>query len=132
MRREAHLRFSERAGVQFPRSVLDYLQAYDSEAESRASIGRYLELFNRRRPHSSLDRRTPDEAYFDPSPLTAAASIFAARSACLRSGYAFPLSRPARNPADHQPGRMQLIFRGRMFKQPEPARSASPTCSICV
>ena len=40
---------------------------------ARASIGRYLEFYNRRRPHSSLDRRTPDEAYFDPTPCLAAA-----------------------------------------------------------
>jgi putative transposase len=41
-----------------------YLRAY-ANAEARASIGRYIEAFyNSRRPHSSLDRRTPDEAYF--------------------------------------------------------------------
>ena len=33
--------------------------------EARASIGRYIDgFYNARRPHSSLDRRTPDEAYF--------------------------------------------------------------------
>ena len=32
--------------------------------DARASIGRYLDLYNRRRPHSSLDGRTPDQAYF--------------------------------------------------------------------
>jgi putative transposase len=50
-----------------------YLKAYDSVAEARASIARYLDFFNRRRPHSSLDGRTPDEAYFDPFPRAAAA-----------------------------------------------------------
>jgi putative transposase len=50
-----------------------YLRAYDSVGEARASIGRYLDFYNRRRPHSSLDRRTPDEAYFDPLPQRAAA-----------------------------------------------------------
>jgi putative transposase len=50
-----------------------YLKAYDSVSEARASIGRYLAFYNQRRPHSSLDRRTPDEAYFDPRPLVAAA-----------------------------------------------------------
>ena len=50
-----------------------YLKAYDSVAEARASIGRYLDFFNRRRPHSSLDGRTPDEAYFDPPLLVEAA-----------------------------------------------------------
>ena len=42
-----------------------YLRAYDSVGEARASIGRYLEFYNRKRPHSSLDARTPDQAYFD-------------------------------------------------------------------
>jgi putative transposase len=41
-----------------------YLRAYDSVSEARASIGRYLAFYNERRPHSSLDGRTPDEAYF--------------------------------------------------------------------
>ena len=41
-----------------------YLRAYDSVAEARASIGRYLDFYNRKRPHSSLDARTPDHAYF--------------------------------------------------------------------
>ena len=50
-----------------------YLKAYDSVGEARASLGRYLDFYNRNRPHSSLDRRTPDEAYFNPSPLAAAA-----------------------------------------------------------
>jgi putative transposase len=50
-----------------------YLRAYDSVAEARASIGRYLDFYNTRRPHSSLDRRTPDEAYFDPLQQSAAA-----------------------------------------------------------
>ena len=50
-----------------------YLHAYDSVGVARASIGKYLDFYNRRRPHSSLDRRTPDEAYFDPTPRLAAA-----------------------------------------------------------
>ena len=41
-----------------------YLRAYDSVSDARASIGRYLDLYNRRRPHSSLDDMTPDRAYF--------------------------------------------------------------------
>jgi transposase InsO family protein len=39
-----------------------YLRAYDSVLEARASIARYLAFYNRGRPHSSLDDRTPDEA----------------------------------------------------------------------
>ena len=41
-----------------------YLHAYESVTEARASIGRYLDLYNRRRPHSSLDGMTPDQAYY--------------------------------------------------------------------
>ena len=41
-----------------------YLRAYDSVSDARSSIGRYLDLYNRRRPHSSLDGMTPDRAYF--------------------------------------------------------------------
>ena len=50
-----------------------YLKAYDSVREARASIGRYLDFYNRRRPHSSLDDATPDQAYFTPLPLRMAA-----------------------------------------------------------
>ena len=49
-----------------------YLRAYNSVAEARASIGRYLDFYNRKRPHSSLDARTPDQAYFNHLPLAAA------------------------------------------------------------
>ena len=41
-----------------------YLHAYESVPEARASIGRYLDLYNRCRPHSSLHGMTPDQAYF--------------------------------------------------------------------
>ncbi len=50
-----------------------YLKAYDSVSEARASIGRYLAFYNQGRPHSSLDGRTPDEAYFARQALAAAA-----------------------------------------------------------
>ena len=50
-----------------------YLRAYGGVAEARASIGRYLDFYNRKRPHSSLDARTPDQAYFNHLPLAAAA-----------------------------------------------------------
>ena len=50
-----------------------YLRAYDSVSEAHASIGRYLDFYNGRRPHSSLDGTTPDHAYFTPLPLRMAA-----------------------------------------------------------
>ena len=40
-----------------------YLHAYDSVPDARASIRRYLDLYNRRR-RSSLDGMTPDQAYY--------------------------------------------------------------------
>jgi putative transposase len=51
-----------------------YLRAYNTVSEARASIGRYLNFYNGRRPHSSLDRRTPEQAYFNtPQPIPVAA-----------------------------------------------------------
>jgi putative transposase len=50
-----------------------YLHAYGSVFDARASITRYLAFYNERRPHSSLDARTPDEAYFAVQTIAAAA-----------------------------------------------------------
>jgi len=50
-----------------------YLRAYVSVGEARTSIGRYFDFYNQRRPHSSLDGMTPDQAYFTPLPLRLAA-----------------------------------------------------------
>jgi len=51
-----------------------YLKAYDGVSHARTSLGRYLDFYNRRRPHSSLDRLTPDQVYFNqPLPLPKAA-----------------------------------------------------------
>ena len=50
-----------------------YLRAYGDVPEARRSIGRYLDFYNGRRPHTALDRRTPDQAYFNPLPLRTAA-----------------------------------------------------------
>ena len=50
-----------------------YLKAYDSVSQARSSIGRYLDFYNGRRPHSSLDGTTPDHAYSIPLPLRLAA-----------------------------------------------------------
>ncbi len=40
------------------------LRAYDSVSAARADIAQYMDWFNNERPHSSLERLTPDEAYF--------------------------------------------------------------------
>ena len=50
-----------------------YLKAYDTVAEARNSLASYFGFYNSRRPHSSLDRQTPDQAYFTPLPQIAAA-----------------------------------------------------------
>ena len=50
-----------------------YLKAYDTVAEARTSLAAYFGFYNSRRPHSSLDRQTPDQAYFTPLPQIAAA-----------------------------------------------------------
>jgi putative transposase len=49
-----------------------YLRAYATVSEARASLGRYLTFYNGRRPHSSLDRQTPDQAYFTRLPHSVA------------------------------------------------------------
>jgi transposase InsO family protein len=50
-----------------------YLHAYDSISDARTKIATYLEFYNSRRPHSRIDRRTPDDVYFDRPSLKAAA-----------------------------------------------------------
>jgi len=50
-----------------------YLHAYDTASDSRTGIGKYFNLYNRRRPHSSLKRKTPDQAYYSQQLLTLAA-----------------------------------------------------------
>jgi putative transposase len=42
-----------------------YIRAYDSVAEARASIGRYLVFYNSGRPHSQHGGRTPDQVWLD-------------------------------------------------------------------
>lgn len=41
-----------------------YLHAYATVPEVRAGLSKYFGFYNSRRPHSSLDRRTPDAVYF--------------------------------------------------------------------
>ena len=51
-----------------------YLHAYTTVSEARTGLGRYLTLYNTRRPHSSLADQTPDQAYFPPTALRHAAA----------------------------------------------------------
>ena len=46
-----------------------YLRAYESVSAARANLARYFQFYNTRRPHSALDRRTPDAVYFESLPL---------------------------------------------------------------
>jgi len=48
-----------------------YLHAYDSVSAARSALARYFDFYNQRRPHSSLEGKTPDETYFD-APVTLA------------------------------------------------------------
>jgi len=41
-----------------------YLKAYDSVSAAKADIADYFVWYNTQRPHSKIDRMTPDEAYF--------------------------------------------------------------------
>lgn len=50
-----------------------YLHAYDTVDEARQSISGYLDFYNARRPHTALDQRTPDQAYFNSLPFRRAA-----------------------------------------------------------
>jgi len=50
-----------------------YLHAYDTVNAARAGLARYFQFYNTRRPHASLDRRTPDAVYFESLPLAQAA-----------------------------------------------------------
>ena len=50
-----------------------YLHAYDTVSAAKESLTRYVSFYNGRRPHTALDRQTPDAAYFNRLPLAAAA-----------------------------------------------------------
>jgi transcriptional regulator with XRE-family HTH domain len=41
-----------------------YLRAYETVSAARSGIARYIDFYNSRRPHSSLDGITPDAFYF--------------------------------------------------------------------
>jgi putative transposase len=45
-----------------------YLRAYDGPRAAREDLAEYFAWYNTQRPHSSLERLTPDEAYFGALP----------------------------------------------------------------
>jgi putative transposase len=50
-----------------------YLHAYDSVSQAREGLQRYFKFYNERRPHSSLDGKTPNSVYFNSLPIQQAA-----------------------------------------------------------
>jgi len=50
-----------------------YLRAYETVSAVRTGLNKYFDFYNSRRPHSSLDGRTPDQVYYDALPRTQAA-----------------------------------------------------------
>ena len=51
-----------------------YLRACAGVSEARASLRQYCGVYNGRRPRSSLDGKTPDQACFNPLTPEAAAA----------------------------------------------------------
>ena len=51
-----------------------YLKAYDSVSAARADIAQYMAWYNTGRPHSRLDRVTPEQAYLNLLPKLAEAA----------------------------------------------------------
>jgi putative transposase len=51
-----------------------YLRAYETVSAACSGIARYIDFYNSRRPHSSLDGITPDAFYFKHLPLMQSAA----------------------------------------------------------
>jgi len=51
-----------------------YLRAYESVGQARFGIGRYLDFYNTRRPHTAHGGKTPDQAYASTLPMLAKAA----------------------------------------------------------
>ena len=50
-----------------------YLHAYESTRDAKSKIAHYFNFYNQPRPHSTLDRQTPDQVYFNSLPSQEAA-----------------------------------------------------------
>ena len=48
-----------------------YLRAYESVRDARRHLARYMAFYNNRRPHSSLNEKTPDAVYFSQTLMAA-------------------------------------------------------------
>ncbi|EEN6637007.1 transposase, partial [Salmonella enterica] len=44
------------------------LKAYSNVLDAKKQLNAYFEFYNLKRPHSSLDKMTPDEFYYDQLP----------------------------------------------------------------
>ena len=51
-----------------------YLRAYDTVSQARADIAEYLDWYNTKRQHTSIEDRTPDQAYWSLLPAMQAAA----------------------------------------------------------
>lgn len=49
-----------------------YLKGYEGMRDAKGSLGRYFEFYNTRRRHQSLDKRTPDDVYYESAARMAA------------------------------------------------------------
>jgi putative transposase len=50
-----------------------YLHAYETVREVKVALASYFSSYNARRPHQSLEYRTPDEMYFGTDEMKKAA-----------------------------------------------------------
>ncbi len=46
-----------------------YLHGYETVSAAKAGLDRYFRFYNSRRPHSRINRKTPDQFYFESLPL---------------------------------------------------------------
>ncbi|MGM7367519.1 integrase core domain-containing protein, partial [Klebsiella pneumoniae] len=53
---------------QTPKYEEVYLKAYSSVTDAKKQLSAYFEFYNLKRPHSSLDKMTPNEFYYDQLP----------------------------------------------------------------
>ncbi len=51
-----------------------YLKAYQSVTHARQSLGKYLDFYNRNRPHSTHAASTPETVYFESLPAVTQAA----------------------------------------------------------